>query len=124
VHVGDQSVLLFLLDVRELWNLVGLRLLNDTVLLGTRRLAHFKVIDLHIRDDLRLTLHLGRFVALELLQLIVLPLVSEGDHRAEENVEWLLQNIVLLQPLAVDCCLALPPLVEEVDVLAFEDLVP
>ena len=87
-------------------------------------LVHFEVVDLQIRNDLRLTLHLLVLVALQLLHFVVLTLVSESNHGAEEYVQRLLQDVILLQALSVDGRFALSPLIQVVDILNFKGLVP
>lgn len=120
MNVSNQTVLLLLRHIRQVWQ--GLKLSNNSIFLACI-LVHFKVVDLHVRYNLSPTLYLLVLMVFELLEFVVFPLISKSNHGAEEYVERLLQDVVLLQSLSIDRGLALSSLIKPVNILDFKDFV-
>ena len=71
LYLCYKTMLLFLLDIRQSRYLRLVRLLYYTVLILQVILINFEVVDLKIRNDLRLALNLLMFVIIESVLLVV-----------------------------------------------------
>lgn len=129
LKVGDEPVLLVLLDMRQGGRTALIVDLAHCILLTRLQVLHLALVHLvvvheQVGQDGSLTLDLARLVLQEQLRLVVSLALTEGYHGAEEYGQRLLEDVLTDESASIYLRLALTHLVAVLNVGQLLRLVP